>query len=263
MKFGSWCHDGNETIVFIHSLFSADWEWAPAILRLTESASFHMLTPTLEPDDFLDIDRCASALAQHIQKEAKGGQAHIIGLSIGAHIALHFLNSFPELVRTVILSGYNNFSPLLRPVAPLVIYMVRRRQCRRTGVPLFSLRESRAMFRIVSSPIQIFKASVRTLIMAGLLEDSSKSPLFLKKVISGGERIDVIGSLYKGHLWNRCHGKEFSDLLIAWIKGGKHWTDSLNGNFHGLSACSSEMIAATTCIIKSFFSKLTFDLRTY
>jgi hypothetical protein len=131
----------------------------------------------------------------------------------------------------VILSGYNNFSPLLRPVAPLVIYIVRKRQHRRTGVPIFSLRESWAMFRIVSSPLQVRKASARTLIMAGLLEDSSKSPLSLKKVMSGGERIDTIGSLHKGHLWNHCHGKEFGDLLIAWIKGGEHWIDSLNGSF--------------------------------
>jgi pimeloyl-ACP methyl ester carboxylesterase len=234
MKFTSWCDSGNETILFIHSLFSADWEWAPTILHLVESTSFHIITPTIEPNDFLDLDRSASILAQHIKEKAKGGQAHIVGLSMGVHIALHLRNSFPEVISTILLSGYITFSPILRPIGSLVIYTARKRQHRRTGVPVFSLQESQAMFRVVSSPPLVQKASARTLIVAGLLEDNIKSLTSLKKSMSGGQRIDIIGFLHKGHLWNRSCGKEFGDLLVAWTKGGEQWMEDLNGSLQDL-----------------------------
>jgi hypothetical protein len=73
MKFGSWYHNGNEIIIFIYSLFSANWEWAFIIFHFAISTSFYMLTSMLEPDDFLDIDHYASTLAAHIKQEAKGG----------------------------------------------------------------------------------------------------------------------------------------------------------------------------------------------
>jgi hypothetical protein len=68
MKFDSRGNTGTETILFIHSLFSAAWEWAPTIDQLGNSMSFHIITPSLEPDDFSDLDKCVSTLAQHIKE---------------------------------------------------------------------------------------------------------------------------------------------------------------------------------------------------
>jgi len=217
MKFESYCKSGNETILFIHSLFASAWEWAPTILHVTNIASFHIITPNLEPADFLDLNRCASNLAQHIKMEAKGGKAHIVGLSIGAQIAVHLTNSFPEVVNSLFLSGYNTFSPLLRPLGSLFIYNARKTQSRSTGVSSFTLRESHEMFRIVSSSPQIKKAPVRTVIITGVLEDSRNSPLILEKAMSGGERVERV-NLDMGHLWNRDNGKDFGNELVNWIK---------------------------------------------
>jgi pimeloyl-ACP methyl ester carboxylesterase len=232
MKFDSQANTGTVTILFIHSLFSAAWEWSPTINELGDSISFRVVTPSLEPDDFFsDLDKCVSTLAQHIKEQSKEGQAHIVGLSIGVRIALHLANSYPEVVRTLFLSGYNTFSPLLRLIAPLVIYFVRKRQHRRTGVSLFSLAQSRAMFRIVSSPPQVDRISARTLIFAGLLQDSKKDAVSLKNAITGAQRIEAIGSWYVGHLWNRDHGEKFGRLLVDWINGDKQCIDDLDGSF--------------------------------
>jgi hypothetical protein len=116
---------------------------------------------------------------------------------------MHLANMFHEVVHTLILSGYNTFPPLLQPAGLLVIYFQRNNQHRRTGVPLFTFSESRPTFCIVSSRPQTKEAAARTLIIAGLLEDSRKSPLLSKKAMSGDGGIETIGSLHTGHLWTR------------------------------------------------------------
>lgn len=229
MKFTSWSENGNETVLFIYSLFSAEWEWASTVLHLKDNSSFHMIAPALEPSDFLDLDKCVSLIAHHIEKVGKGGRAHVVGLGIGAHIALHLSSIFPEVVQTLVLSGYNKFSPLLQPIGPLHIYIARRNQT--TGAPMFSLEESRAMFRIVSSPPRLPNEPIRTVIIAGLLADSSKDPLTLKEaMVDNGQekRINIIRFLYKGHLWSRHDGEGFGNLLIAWVKDGEQWTDYMD-----------------------------------
>jgi pimeloyl-ACP methyl ester carboxylesterase len=235
MQFFSWYENGNKSILFIHSLFSAEWEWAPTILHLKDNSSFHMIAPALEPSDFLDLDKCVSLLAHHIKKVGKGGRAHVVGLSIGAHITLHLSKIHPEVIQTLVLSGYNDFSPLLRPIAPLVIYLASRGNNKGTSVPMFSVEESRAIFRIVSSPPSLPTKSIRTVIIAGLLKDSSKCPVTLKEAMIDNrqdKRVDIIGFLQKRHLWNRRDGKGFGKMLIAWDKDGEQWTDYIK-SLHG------------------------------
>ena len=77
----------------------------------------------------------------------------------------------------------------------------------------------------MSSPPQAKRTSVRILIIAGLLEDSRKSPLSLKKAMRGDRRIEVFGNPHMGHFWNLWNRERFGDLLVEWIKDDEQSID--------------------------------------
>jgi len=63
-----------------------------------------------------------------VRTAANGGVAHIVGLSLGAHIGIALASLFPDVCtkadRVVFVSGYNRFQApgWLRPVVPFAFY---------------------------------------------------------------------------------------------------------------------------------------------
>jgi pimeloyl-ACP methyl ester carboxylesterase len=53
------------------------------------------------------LNETADALAKLVQQHAEGGRVHIVGLSLGAYVALRLAVRHPEIVRRTILSGLN------------------------------------------------------------------------------------------------------------------------------------------------------------
>lgn len=51
-----------------------------------------------------------SLLADIIGTYAINGKAHIVGLSLGAHVATALASAHPEMADTVFISGYRTFS---------------------------------------------------------------------------------------------------------------------------------------------------------
>ena len=102
------------TIVFIHGGGVSGWMWQPQIERLPD---YHCLVPDL-PEQGKSTDAgpftiasAAEQLADLIAERAHGGKAHVVGLSIGAQVALALLAHAPERVDRAILS-----SALVRPI---------------------------------------------------------------------------------------------------------------------------------------------------
>ena len=105
--------DAKDSILFIHGAFSSGGEWDIVTSHL--SANYHLLLPDLpghgESQGITPFSKELSArlLADIIRERAAHGKAHVIGLSLGAAVAIKLASKYPELVNVVFVSGYGVF----------------------------------------------------------------------------------------------------------------------------------------------------------
>lgn len=122
------------SIVFLHGAFSGTREFAKVASHLPDH---HLIIPNLPshgPSTCssrsitpLTLQSTSELLAELIHRVAKSGRAHVVGLSLGAHIALHLAATHPDVVLTVFATGYNRFSPSIwGPVLPYIVWGERR-----------------------------------------------------------------------------------------------------------------------------------------
>ncbi|OJJ31596.1 hypothetical protein ASPWEDRAFT_176661 [Aspergillus wentii DTO 134E9] len=119
------------TILLIHGAFCSSEYWDLVIPHL--STSYHLLVPDLPGHAKsrsitpFTVDTSADLLAQLIRKEAKNGSAHVIGHSLGAHVAITLASAYPDLVQDVFVSGFAIFPPsAMAEYAPYLIWPVIR-----------------------------------------------------------------------------------------------------------------------------------------
>jgi pimeloyl-ACP methyl ester carboxylesterase len=117
------------------SHLSQHTEWRE-VINSPHLSSYHLLVPSLHssgPNTALGIHpftlpRVAKLLAHLVRTVANGGTAHIVGVSLGAHIGIALASLYPSVCtqanRVVFVSGYNRFQAprWLRPVLPYVCY---------------------------------------------------------------------------------------------------------------------------------------------
>jgi pimeloyl-ACP methyl ester carboxylesterase len=96
------------TIVFLHGGNVANWMWDPQVRAL---ADFQVLTPNLPGfggkagEEWVSLEATADAVAAFIAEHTDGGPVHVVGLSLGAVVALHLAARHPELASSVLVSG--------------------------------------------------------------------------------------------------------------------------------------------------------------
>lgn len=113
--------EGIKTIVFLHGGGAAGWMWNNQVGAFRED--YHLLVPDL-PEQGLS-QRCgayttesaADLVASLIQKEARGGRAHVVGLSEGAQVTVALLARCPEVIDHAVVSSAN-----LRPLPGSHLY---------------------------------------------------------------------------------------------------------------------------------------------
>lgn len=229
-SYESYNNEASETILFIHSLFSSAKEWrkvAEYIEKKPGKRSFHILLTSLQSNQISNLEHCISLLTNLIRTKAKNGKAHIVGLSIGGHIAVLLAERYPELVETLNISGYNRFSMLSRRLLPFGIYLLRYNQSLYENVTRFSLAESYGVADILLSSNTVTAIPMRTLIIVGMRRilfrkhaDSPKAAKALAKAISNDDQeIEVKGGRKMGHCWNRGKPKVYASTVVAWIEG--------------------------------------------
>jgi pimeloyl-ACP methyl ester carboxylesterase len=114
--YESFFEDGEETVVCIHSLFSSSIEWKSTALHRNHDnidTRFHVVLTSLKPHEISNLDYCVSELARLIEKRGKNGKVYVVGISIGARIAVSLAMSHPEIVSSLVVSGHVQFSPSL------------------------------------------------------------------------------------------------------------------------------------------------------
>lgn len=123
--------DGKATMILIHGAFSTRHEWDLVTPFL--SGEYHLLVPDLPGHGELrdtahfSVQTSSTLLARLICEKAHNGIAHVIGLSLGAHIAIDLASHYPNLVNQVLVSGFEVFpSTSLSPYVPYVLWTMQR-----------------------------------------------------------------------------------------------------------------------------------------
>ncbi len=95
-------------IVFLHGAGISGWMWEPQFNML--ASRFRCIAPDLPGHgesrsvEWTSIADTAAQIAVLIREQA-GGKAHVVGLSLGAQVAMQLLNDAPEVVDHAVLSG--------------------------------------------------------------------------------------------------------------------------------------------------------------
>ena len=98
-QYGS---ENRPTIVFLHGLGVSGWMWHDQVTQLEQD--YHCVVVDLpgNGESYLrpwhSFAETAAQVADLIRREAHGGQAHVVGLSLGGYVTLHLLTAHPEVV---------------------------------------------------------------------------------------------------------------------------------------------------------------------
>jgi pimeloyl-ACP methyl ester carboxylesterase len=123
---------GKSTIVLIHGASCSGRNWDLVVSHLN---SYHLLIPD-QPGHgqsrkitTFSVEYSSRLLDKLIRRHAVKGRAHIVGHSLGAHVAISLATLFPDAVDTVFVSGFEIYPPTtFTPVAPYAIWFDHRIQ---------------------------------------------------------------------------------------------------------------------------------------
>ncbi len=235
-----------DTIVFLHGLGVSSWMWAPQIEAL--KSDFHCITIDMPGNgesyqvawnSFADTGAHVVAI---IRERASGGQAHLVGLSLGGYVALAILRDHPDVVKSVLISGVSArplenpllMKAMIRILGPLNRYdfMVNlnsklmslpddaRELMRRDSKRLPTDVLIRAYDEVLAHkvPNELAKRSQPLLAVAGdaevkaILETLADYPTLMPNA-----RAYRVPKAH--HAWNGEHPQLFTDMINAWVSG--------------------------------------------
>jgi pimeloyl-ACP methyl ester carboxylesterase len=87
---------GKYTVVFIHGAFDSSTSWDIVIPHLPPEFDYHLLLPDLPSHGIASI--AAHLISELISQRAQNGVAKLVGLSLGADVALRIASDFPHVV---------------------------------------------------------------------------------------------------------------------------------------------------------------------
>lgn len=234
---------GAPAVVLLHGIGAAGWMWWKQVAAL---ADHHCLVVDLPGHGgssavpWVSLDDAADQVADVVQERVGTGRAHVVGLSLGGHVALSLLERRAETAERVVVSGVTTqpWGPRLLVEAQLRLTaaMLRReravdaqaRAYRLPPVQRDALAESlRVMpsgtYRQIGREVSRYRlspalASVRTptLVLAGGNESEliRRAVADLAAVLPAGEGRIAPGV---GHGWNVEAPDLFNATVRAWI----------------------------------------------
>ncbi|KAF4952696.1 hypothetical protein FGADI_6586 [Fusarium gaditjirri] len=236
------------TVILLHGLLNSHLEWSYVITFLSD---YHIIAPDISGHsrsrDILpaNISSSADRVAVLIGRHAHGGRAHVVGLSMGAFIALRVGRQHPELVLSAIVTAGHPMEGhwawvarypsityyamlMLLELVPTWLYMlvaVKCRGMRRHEELLEEMRHNRRweVIRAVDMGLLELKwEDIRTLPVK-TLAIAAEGIDDVEAVRRMGREMPIEGSLgavVRGavHTWNLQKPKLFSDVIRAWIE---------------------------------------------
>ncbi|KAK4541416.1 hypothetical protein LTR36_008017 [Oleoguttula mirabilis] len=235
------------TILFIHGAFVDRGDWDLVTLHLPD---YHILLPdlpghgeanTIKP---FSTPLAAKLLTTTIRRHANNGKAHVVGLSLGAYVALRLAVDYPDVVDELFISGIKVLPPMSR-FAPHGLWLEQRIEnaLPRSFVrwlmdgtdirPADLSRSTVALCKEVLDTITFADTDsiwpspwpARTLIVAagkaGIVP-SSDHPADAVKLREIGRQLNCETVAYTHpqmrHPWNRQDPKLFADTARAWFE---------------------------------------------
>lgn len=236
---------GRPAIVFLHGGGFGGWMWDPQVAVL--SRDYHCLVPDLPEQGEsrgagpFTIGGAAEAVAGLIRDRTRDGRAHVVGLSLGAQVAVALLNQHAEVVDHAMTSGTS-----VRPVSIVGLFkllvrlyqpfknppVVVRLTMRAAGVPEQYYPQFRKDMRRLSAgalnralaenaafrvPANLGAVDVPTLVAVGEKEIGAvyASARDLMHVLPRAAEFVALG---QGHLWNLTAPELFAATVRAWIE---------------------------------------------
>jgi pimeloyl-ACP methyl ester carboxylesterase len=236
---------GAPSIVFLHGAGTSGWMWEKQIAAL---ADFHCLNVDLpghgksNHETWVSLTDTADQIAVLIQARATNRRAHVVGLSLGAYIALVLLEHHADVLDRVVMSGVTAAPmpnrALLNPQLWLMSVLMKRRwfvnmQAKSLHVPpdmqsAFTdnlLAMSMQAYRRIAEevvhfhvPPSLHHVNTLTLITAG----SRESKIITQAVGTISNMMpNAQGRLAPGlgHGWNVEAPDLFNAMVRAWIMG--------------------------------------------
>ena len=245
------------SILFLHGGGGGGWMWQPQVEALKED--YHLLVPDLPEHGQsaaikpFSISGSVELVAELIRTQARGGKAHVVGLSEGAQITVALLAAAPELVDHAIISsalvrempgmnwfGAGTWAAMYRSIEPLNKYAWwARLNMRSNGIPEQYLQETLDTYKTQTAeafahvivenqkfrlPAGLEKVTAPTLVVAGRKEYKvmHQSVRDIAGAIPGskGCLVNHTGkmSLAEEHNWSMTAPELFTRTVRAWIE---------------------------------------------
>jgi Predicted hydrolases or acyltransferases (alpha/beta hydrolase superfamily) len=236
---------GAQSIVFLHGVGTSGWMWEKQISAL---ADFHCLNVDLPGHGksnhvtWVSLADTADHIAELILARSANGRAHVVGLSLGAYIALVLLERHPNVVDRVVISGVTDKPmpnrALLKPQLWLMSFLLKRRwyvnmQVRSLHLPkdmqsaftknllAMSMHAYRLIWKEVAGfyvPPSLHLMNNPTLITAGGRESKiiTQTVYTIPKIMHSAQGRLAPGL---GHGWNVEAPYMFNAMVRAWITG--------------------------------------------
>jgi pimeloyl-ACP methyl ester carboxylesterase len=234
---------GAPSIVFLHGIGASGWMWEKQLVAL---ADFHCLNVDLPGHgksnqvEWVSLADTADQVAAITQARATNGRAHVVGLSLGGHVALVLLERHAGVVDHAVISGVTD-APIpnrqwLKPQLFVMSFLLRRRglaerQAKALGLSpdmqaaftenllAMSMEAYRRIWEEVayaSVPVSLRKVNNPTLIVAGGSETEiiTRTVETIPKMMPKAEGRLAPGL---GHGWNVEAPDLFSAMIRAWI----------------------------------------------
>ncbi|KAI9039891.1 alpha/beta fold hydrolase [Aspergillus affinis] len=234
---------GHETILLIHGACGSSAEYKDVTSPLTK-AGYHLLIPDLPAHGQsthispFTVEFAAEHLLQLIADHAHNGAAHVIGMSLGAHIAAHMAaRARPGQILSLVATGYSTFRPptFLIPLITVPIYALHHtlqllfkpsveiRQWSR-GESSYALIAEVA--RTLMNPRVLQDIPVRTLVIAATkptmgIADRTESAKWMFGVVVGGKENGSRVVQHRGvrHPWHVEEAAQFAEMVRRWVGG--------------------------------------------
>lgn len=245
--FAEFNPDAARTIILIHGAFSSHLEWD---LVWPHLSNYHILAPDLPSHGAKSESYPFSVpLASHlirdlIQAKAHNGIAHIVGLSLGAQVAVHLISHFPECVSDSFVTGFGfnlDEKTLKSWSLPYSIWMINRMEWAQPRSLVRWLMDGADLPRPDLSKVtlkrirQIFNAEgvrwpkpwpARTLVVAagkrGLLPTNDNADQ-ARELAEIGRKLNpetkAVTNAVIRHPWSRQVPVLFAECVVKWIEG--------------------------------------------
>jgi pimeloyl-ACP methyl ester carboxylesterase len=238
---------GAPSIVFLHGIGASGWMWERQVAAL---ADFHCLNVDLpghgksNREEWISLADASNQVATLIRTRTPEGRAHVVGLSLGGHVALVLLEQHADVLDRVVISGVTAAPMPNRALLPVQLWLMSallkqrwfvKAQARSLQLPpdlqaaftdnvlAMSMQAYRRIWEEAVDyhvPESLRSAITPTLITAG----SRESKIITQAVVTISNLMpNAEGRLAPGlgHGWNIEAPDLFNAMIRAWITGSR------------------------------------------